>query len=138
MNIHRNPEPGRQAVLWLATAFVILIGAASCAFIVLSAVDNPSWHLTGVGVCFAGLTIVLMRFTASRDKNSGTSWLRMLLFLRQKSDPKTVLRIGRRKSATTPYGTNSPPTLESIRDAAEQNATWVPHGVPPDRQRPSR
>ncbi len=137
MDIRRNPEPGRQAVLWLATAFVILIGAAACAFIIVVAVENPSQHLVIWGAMFGGLVVLLLSMAVPRDKHSATRWLRFLLSARDRTDPRHVLRIGRkRKSAKEEFGTNSPPTLDSVRDAAEQNVSWVPHGPPPDRPRP--
>lgn len=52
MVIQRNPEPGRQAVLWLATAVVMLIGATGCAVIILAAVENPAFHLALWGGLF--------------------------------------------------------------------------------------
>jgi len=137
VGIHRNPEPGRQAVLWLATALVILMGAASCAFIILAVMEDPTRHLLVLGAFLTGIILLLISMTASRDRKTGNSWLRLWMALRGKSDPKTVLRIGRKKSSSTQYGTNAPPTLESVRDAAEQNVSWVPHSPPPDRpQRP--
>ena len=137
MAIRRNPEPGRQAVLWLATAFVILIGAAACAMIIVVAVEHPSLPLVICGAIFCGLVMLLVSMAVPRDKHSATRWLRFILSARDKTDPQHVLRIGRkRKSAQGEYGTNSPPTLDSVREASEQNVSWVPHGRPPDRPRP--
>lgn len=139
MNIRRNPEPGRQAVLWLATAFVILIGAAACAFIILVAVDHPSLHFVVLGALIGGLILLLLSLAVRRDKHRASGWLRFWLAARDRSNPRNVLRIGRkRRAATGEVGSNAPPTLESVREAAEQNVSWVPHGVPPERPRPDR
>jgi len=139
MVIRRNPEPGRQAVTWLATSFVVLLGTAACAFIVVATVDRPSWDLLNLGALLTGVVIFLACMSISRDRRTGNAWLRLWMAIRGKSDPKTVLRIGRKKSSVeSQYGTNAPPTLESIREAAEQNVSWVPHGPPPDRSHPSR
>ena len=138
MVLRRNSEPGRQAVLWLATAFVVLIGAAGCTFIILAAVENPSTPLLIMGSFFVGLILLLVSLSASRDARAGRSWMDLWMAMRGKSDPKTVLRIGRKKaSSNVEFGNNAPPTLDSVRNAAAQNVTWVPHGPPPDRkQRP--
>lgn len=136
MNIRRNPEPGRQAVLWLATAFVVLIGAAACAFIIVVAVEHPSRHLLVLGAVFGGVVLVLVSMAVPRDRDSGSRWLRLWFAMRDRTKPGNVLRIGRkRRSEKAEYGTNSPPTLDSVREASDQNVSWVPHGPPPDRPR---
>ena len=139
MGIRRNPEPGRQAVLWLATAFVILIGAAACTFIILVAVEHPSAHFVVLGAMIGGLVVLLMSLAVHRDKHRVGSWLRFWLAARGRTDPRSVLRIGRkRRLAAGEAGSNSPPTLDSVREAAEQNVSWVPHGPQPERPRPDR
>lgn len=136
MSIRRDPETGRQAVLWLATAFVILIGAAACGFIVLAAVEQPSGPLLVAGAIFGGFATLLVAAALRRDTQGSGRW--MLSWLtRHRANPRHVLRIGRKRPRSTGnYGTNSPPTLDSVREAAEQNVSWVPHGPPPDRPRP--
>lgn len=139
MVIRRNPEPGHQAVLWLATAFVVLIGAGACAFIIVSTVEQPSQHLLIAGGLFGGVVLLLTRLAIPRDSQAGGSWMRLWLAMTERSHPKTVLRIGRKKPASAaPLGTNAPPTVESVREAAEQNVSWVPHGPAPDRANRSR
>lgn len=135
MDIRRNPEPGKTAVLWLATVFVVVIGAAACAFIIVSAVERPSEQLFFWGGVFGAVIMVLLVMAFRRDKTFGNVWLTFWASTRTRN-PKNVLRIGRKKSAKPEYGTNTPPTLESVREAADQNASWVPHGAPPDRSRP--
>ena len=136
MVIRRNPEPGRQAVLWLATAFVILIGAAACAFVILVTVEQPSRHFLVWGGLFGGVILILVFMSVPRDKHQAKLWLGILLATRDRTDPTRVFRVGRKRTATPPqFGTNAPPTLDSVREAAEQNVTWVPHGPPPNRSR---
>jgi hypothetical protein len=136
MSIRRNPDLGRQAVLWLATAFVILRGAAACGFIVLAAVEQPSGPLLLVGAIFGGIVTLCLAVAFQRDTQGSGRW--MLSWLtRHRTNPRHVLRIGRKSlDVRTDYGTNSPPTLDSVRKAAEQNVTWVAHGTPQDRPRP--
>lgn len=136
MDIRRNPEPGRQAVLWLATAIVILIGAAGCAFIILAAVEQPSQNLLVLAAVFGGLIVFLGLMAIPGGSHRSNRWMFFWL-TRNRTNPRNVLRIGRKRNTSkTEFGTNSPPTLESIREASEQNVSWVPHGPPPDRPRP--
>ena len=136
MSIRRNPESGRRAVLWLATAYVSLFGAAACAVIVLAAVRPPIEPLLVGGAIIGGFVVLLAVAMFRRDSQGSGRW--MLYWLtRHRANPRSVLRIGRKRSETTPrYGTNSPPTLDSVREAAEENVSWVPHGAPQDRPRP--
>jgi hypothetical protein len=137
MTIRRNPEPGRQAVLWLATAFVILIGAAACAFIIVVAVEHPSRHLMILGAIFGAVVVLLISMAVSGERRVGGGMLRLWFAARDRTKPGNVLRIGRkRRSERSDYGTNPPPTVESVREASDQNVSWVPHGPPPDRPRP--
>ena len=137
MVIPRNPEPGRQAVLWLATALVLLLGAAVCAFIILAAVENPSRHFILWGAIFGGLVMLMFWGALPRNKNSAMGRLRLWFAARNRSDPRNVLRIGRKAKPTkVEFGGNAPPSVESVRDAAELNVSWVPHGPPPNRPRP--
>ena len=135
MAFRRNSEPGRQAATWLVTAFVVVAGAASCAFIIMAVVDRPTRPLLiGAGL-FGGLVLVLGLMAVPRDTQIAKSWIRFWLASRDKTDPNQVFRVGKkRNSADTPLGTNQPPTLESVREAAEQGASvrWVPHGSSPD------
>lgn len=136
MDIRRDPDLGRQAVLWVATVFVVLIGAAACTFIILVTVEHPSRHLIVLGAVFASIVLLLIRMAMSRDTKGGNRWMLNWL-IGQKPDSRQVLRIGRkRRKEARDYGKNGPPTLDSVREAAEQSMTWVPHGPPPDRSRP--
>ncbi len=131
MAFRRNPEPGRQAVTWLAAAFVVVAGAGSCGFIILAVVDQPTRPLLVWGSLFGGLVLFLISLAVPRDTQIARRWIRFWLASRDKTDPNRVYRIGKkRRSAELPLGTNPPPTVESVREAAEQGASvrWVPHG----------
>lgn len=137
MEIRRNPEPGRQAVLWLATVSVVLIGVAGCVFIIAVAVEKPSEYIPLLCGVLLLLALWLAWALTPRNKLSGNGWLRLWIATRNRAD-KNVLRIGRkRKTAKAEFGKNTPPTLDSVREAAEQNVSWVPHGAPPNRPRPT-
>ncbi len=141
MAFRRDPEAGRQAVTWLASAFVVVVGAASCAFIILGVVDQPTKPLIVWGGLFGGIVLFLISLAVPRDRNIAKSWIRFWLASRDKTDPNKAYRVGKKRPvADASLGTNQPPTLESIREAADQGASvqWVPHGPPPDRSAPHR
>lgn len=136
MSFRKNTDPGRQAVLWLATLIVVVLGAGACAFIIVAVVDRPSEQLLFWGGVFASALMILTVMALRRDRHIGNLWLRVWAATRRRSEPKQVLRIGRKRESAKPLGSNAPPTLESVRKVAEQNVSWVPHGPAPERQRP--
>lgn len=138
MAFRRNPEPGRQAVTWLATAFVVVVGAAACAFIILGVSDQPTGPLILWGAVFGGIVLLLFSMAMPQHKQIAKTWIRFWLASRDKTDPRKVFRVGKkRRTIEQPLGTNQPPTLESVREAAEQGASvrWVPHGSAPNDPR---
>ena len=141
MAFKRDPDAGRQAVTWLASAFVVVVGAAACAFIILGVVDQPTRPLLVWGGLFGGIVLLLVGMAIPRDKLIAKNWIRFWLASRDKTDPNKVYRFAKKRPmAEAPLGTNQPPTLESLREAADQGASvqWVPHGPPPDREAPRR
>ncbi len=137
MAFRRKPDSGREAVLWLATAFVVLQGAAVAAFLLLAAFDNPSWKTWAVwAALFGGVSagLWLMNYPLS----SMLKWqdLSFWLSTQDRTDPLETYRFRRRRSRNAqPTGTNQPPTLESLREAADNSPVrWVPHGPPPERR----
>ena len=135
MAFRRNPELGRQAVTWLVTAFVVVAGAASCAFIIVAVVDQPTKPLLVWGSLFGGILLFLVSLAVPRDTQISKRWIRFWLAARDKTDPNQVYRVAKKRSSDEmPLGTNQPPTLESVREAAEQGESvrWVPHGSSPE------
>ena len=136
MAFRRNSEPGRLAVTWLVTAFVVVAGAASCAFIIVAVADRPTKPLLIGASLFGGVVLMLGLMAVPREKQIAKNWIRFWLASRDKTDPNKVYRVGKkRSSAEMPLGANQPPTLDSVREAAEQAASvqWVPHGPPQER-----
>lgn len=134
MAFKRDPDAGRQAVVWLATAFVVVIGAASTALIILGVSEQPTTPLIVWGSLFGGMGLFLGYLAIPKEGGKGKNWLQMLMSSRDKTDTTQIYRIARKRAEMKP-GTNGPPTLESVREAAEQGASvrWVPHGSVPDR-----
>uniref|UniRef100_A0A7C2JZ14 Uncharacterized protein n=1 Tax=Schlesneria paludicola TaxID=360056 RepID=A0A7C2JZ14_9PLAN len=138
MPIRRNPDTGKQAVTWLATAFVFLVGAIATALTLLSMAERAGWQDWTVWAgLFGGAVLMLWALSGSGEKgpaNARFFWVRV----RSRTDPLTVYKPKRRRSSDgRPLGSNQPPTLESVREAAESSVQWVPHSQP-ERERPPR
>jgi hypothetical protein len=141
MVIRRTPESGRRAVMLLATVFVVFIGAVATAFTVLAAAERAGWAAWGVWLALFG-SVVLCLWALWDGGERKTSPLQLLWQMRRKPRVDPLLLYKPRKKRFVPerpWGSNQPPTLESLREAAEESSvTWVPHGPPPERERPPR
>jgi hypothetical protein len=138
MNIRRNPQAGRQAVTWLATAFVFLIGAVATAVTLLSVSERAGWQdWTVWAVLFGG--VLLMLWALSGGEKTGPAALYSWIRVRHRTDPLTLYKpsLKRRRGDGRPIGATDPPTLDSIREAAESGVQWVPHSQP-ERERPKK
>jgi hypothetical protein len=136
MGIQRHPEAGRRAVALLATAFVVFIGAVLTAFVVLSFAEQGGWLPWAVwSALFAGV-VVLLWAIGDKPERSVAGLKLFGVRPRAKVDPLTVYKFRkRRRRRDRPLGSNSPPTLDSVREAAEVGSVrWVPHGPPPQRE----
>lgn len=132
----RNSETGRLAVAWLATAFVVVIGAAASAFVIIAATEQPHQPLIVWGIAFGGLTLVLFLMNMGSDRPFGK--LQVWLSAQNRHDPTDEYRAARKRiQSREQYGSNGPPTLESVRDSADFNGTWVPRSSTSSRTRPS-
>lgn len=139
MPFRRDPVSGRQAVTWLATAFVLLIGAVATAITLLAVSDRAGWQdWTVWAVLFGAIVLMLWALSGASDKGAASAryfWLRV----RNRTDPLTLYKptFKRPSGDGRPLGSNAPPTLDSLREAAETGVQWVPHSQP-ERTRPDR
>lgn len=138
MGIRRNSESGRQAVTWLATAFVVLIGSVATAVTLLAVAERTGWRdWTIWGILFFGVVVMLWALSGTGSAGSVSSlysWIRV----RNRVDPLTLYKPTlKRHGDGRPIGSNQPPTLDSVREAAETGVQWVPHSQP-ERERPPR
>ncbi|GIX04170.1 MAG: hypothetical protein KatS3mg114_0039 [Planctomycetaceae bacterium] len=133
----RNSDAGRRAVTLLATAFVILIGAASTAMTVYVAAEQGGWQAwCAWGTIF--LVVIWLVWTLWDSRERSITWLKLWSRTRPEAcDPLETYRPRlRRYRPEQPWGSNRPPTLEELRALAEEsNTTWIPHAVPPRRPR---
>ena len=124
----RNSDAGRQAVVWLATVVVIVIGAAASGFVIIASTDQFQQPFMVWGCCFAG--ILLFLYLLNMRWEEPISHLKFWLSFQDRSDPAELYRAARRReSAREQFGTNAPPTIESVRDAHDHGGTWVPRST---------
>lgn len=122
----QKSDGGRNAVIWLATAYTAVIGAAAGAFVIAVASDQPRGPLLMFGGSLLGLLLLVLLFSIrwSRPANR----LRMWLSTTDRTDVNDVYRAARRKAQRLErYGDNTPPSVDSVRDAADHGGAWVPH-----------
>ena len=132
MSFRRRHESGNRAVAVLASCFVVLGGAATCAAIVLSArVENPEAAILSIigatGVMLTLLWLLFGRPPENRMK-TGWSWLSRRRRRRVPYWVRPKLRPGERVSSPP-----APPTVETIRAITGRQSTWVAGPVAPSR-----
>ena len=133
----RNSETGRLAVIWLATAFVVVIGAAASAFVIFAATDKRQFPLVIWGIALGGLVIALISHSLRWDQPIGR--LQTWLLAQNRSDPTDEYRAARRSiRLREQLGNNEPPSVESVREAANQGGAWVPRSSASPRSSPKR
>lgn len=126
-----------MAVSWLATAFVIVIGAAAAMFVIIAGTDQIEWPMIIWGVSISALVFTLISLSLRWDQSTGK--LQTWLFAQNRNDPTDIYRAARRRiRAREEMGTNGPPTLESVRDAADHGGAWAPRSNAPVRARADR
>ena len=133
----RNSDSGRLAVIWLATAFVVVIGAAACLFVIVAGTDHIQWPLVVWGLSVSGLVFMLISLSVRWDHPTGR--LHTWLLAQNRNDPTDDYRAARRRiRAREQFGDNAPPTVESVRDAADHGGAWVPRSTPQTERRGQR
>ena len=121
----RNSDSGRMAVAWLATAFVIVIGAAASGFVIVFGTEAPMGPLIVSAIALSGLVMVLVSLSVRRD--NPVSRLHLWFSAQNRSDPTDDYRAARRRiKAREQLGQNEPPTVETVRDAANHGNAWAP------------
>lgn len=136
MAFQRDRDAGRSAVALLATCMVLLFGAGSCGFLILTVVDQPGWPLAGVAAFFLVLSTWLLTFGRTEQpqlRQGILAWLRG----RDKTDPLKDYQPRLKRAQSAQFGTNAPPSLESVREAADDFAHWVPRSNVEDCHRPA-
>ena len=131
----RKSDSGRQAIAWLATVIVVVIGAAATGVVIVAGAERQiePWLVWGICFSFIIVTMVLWNVRWEEPLNQLKFWLSY----REIEDPTDGYSAARRSIETREkFGSQKPPTLESVRDAAEHGGAWVPKASQ-QRQRPN-
>lgn len=128
MSSRRN-ETAERAVMVLATAWVLLCGAAASAFLILNGSSTPTQTLLTFGGCAAGGGIVLWLL---RDRQPGMPRASIFSWFRRKKEQTSHYKLALRKTARDPHEPPpAPPTAERVRQLKEEGlGTWVPSHIP--------
>jgi hypothetical protein len=130
-------DSGRIAIIWLATAYVVVIGAAAAAFVIIVGAEHFEWPMVIWGLAISGLVIALISLSLRWSQPMGQ--LQTWLMAQNRSNPTDEYRAARRSIRIREgLGTNEPPTLESVRDAANHGGAWVPRTNKPVPHREDR
>ncbi|MCX7419388.1 MAG: hypothetical protein NT013_07600 [Planctomycetia bacterium] len=132
-----NRDGGHDAVSWLATGVVSLMGIIFSGFVVLAFANDPQKPVMLLAGVFLSLA-VLMWLLREKPKvviaEKEAKWLGIF------AKPKVVskLRLTRRKKPKIEqFGTNEPPDAERIREIKELTdgmKNWVPPKTDPDQE----
>jgi CHASE2 domain-containing sensor protein len=121
----RNSDSGRMAVAWLATAFVIVFGAGASLFVIIFATEERKGPLIVSAIALSSLVIILVSLSVRRD--NPVSRLHLWFSAQNRSDPTDDYRAARRRMRAREHlGQIEPPTVETVRDAANHGNAWAP------------
>ena len=124
----RNSDSGRMAVAWLATAFVIVIGAAASIFVIVFATEERKGPLIVSAIALSSLVMILVSLSVRRD--NPVNRLHLWFSAQNRSDPTDDYRAARRRiKDREQLGQNEPPTVETVRDAATHGNAWAPRSA---------
>src|SRR5712691_2830700 len=130
-------DGGREAVSWLATGFVFLLGILFCGFIVLAFANEPKIPILVLSGVFLTLAVLLWLF---REKPRKTIEEHEARWFGIFSKPKITISLKltrHKKPKIVQFGTNQPPTVEGIREIRELTdgmKNWVPPKTDPQHE----
>ncbi|WP_298867427.1 hypothetical protein [uncultured Gimesia sp.] len=127
MTSGRSPHgSGDQAAAWLATVFTLAGGLFACIFVVVTSGEPPGKPML---IAISMIVVLLLTLWLLRDKppEARQQSLRLWYWWKKKeSDSYEYEPRPRKRSRSADYGTQTPPTLESIRERVDEHRTWVP------------
>lgn len=130
-------EGGREAIVWLATAAVFFMGVIFCGFTILAFSNEPRKPILVMTGVFSGLAVVLFLLRDKPKKLIGEEEEKWFGLFRK---PKLVTRYKparTRKVKIVEFGTNEPPSAESIREIKELSdgmKNWSPPDTDPHHE----
>lgn len=129
MSASNGRDRGRYATALLATTYVIVAGLGICALIVVTSANEA--EMVRLLVMCVGCAVGLWTLAwMLRDRRTNVSALSNVVWLAHRGKRRSATayrprtRCGPRQAV--PIGSNSPPTVEQIRELSENVKTWVP------------
>lgn len=140
MPFRRRSDLANAATTILATSFVVVAGAAVCTFIIAAFADDPKKPVLVSGAVILGM-FALAWLLRSKKKGAGESKLERDIFwilrreIRDEAQPYQP-QLKRPRNRTQSFGSNAPPSAESVRQIRDESTTWVPtdRHVKPDKR----
>jgi len=123
----RSPHgSGNQATAWLATVFTLTGGLFACLFVLVSSGEPPGRPML---ITISVIVLVLLILWLLRDKPPAAKQESLRLWYWWKKEETDCFEYKprpRKRSRNSDYGTQPPPTLESVRERVDDQRTWVP------------
>jgi hypothetical protein len=134
-----NRNSGRDAVSWLATGFVFFLGILFCGFVTLAFSNEPHKPVLIISAVLLGFAMMILglREKPTGGENNPPRWFGGFRKRREKMSVKVARR--HRRVKIVQFGTNTPPTVEQIRELKEVSdgmKNWVPPRTDTQSQTP--
>lgn len=130
MQPKRTGHSGDKAVTLLATAMVLLGGAACCAFVIVSSTRDLR---AGLWVAVGSLAGIVVLYLLFRDRPQGRSAAHSAWFWFRRGfrgEDALNYEVRKRRHRKGDEDLPAPPTVESVRNIADGLNTWVPSSGP--------
>ena len=140
MSGNKDKDSGSVAVAWLATGAVCFLGIVFVGFIILVFANEPTKPVLIVSGLFLGLAILLFLLRENPKEVVDAEEEKWFGIFRK---PKAITRYKltrHRKPKIVQFGTNEPPTAESIREikkVSDGMKNWVPPKTDPQHDEKS-
>lgn len=117
-------RPNRIAASLLATALVLLLGALGAA-VVMAAMGGDPLSIPAIFGCALAMIVLVTWVTRATPstRSSVYNWVRGRHMRPAHMDYVPSVREGSRRKH---FGTNTPPSVDDVRELKEGGNTWVP------------
>lgn len=133
MPSHKQDNLGKQAAAWLATCFVLAGGALSCITLAVLFLDNPVRPLLQIAGATFGLGLAFWLLRGRRENRARVGLIAWLVRAQDSGNHLVAMRVGKKeKSVPVQFGTNTPPTVQEVRELADDARVWVPRNRRPE------
>jgi hypothetical protein len=126
--MHDRNDSGRNAAALLASVLVIVGGLFACVMIALVFAQKPMVPLSAC-VLYLSTVVLMLWLGRERPRSQGGVGASVFQFLRTRKHEDYVPHYKprrRRGHVNQVFGTNDPPTAETVREIADTSRNWVP------------